>query len=109
MLALSLLTCPSVLSALALLLLTSLFLGHCLLSASSLISLLLVLVYLGSLIVLFAYMWMFIPFSCSRFGLVAFVFPLLLFVGSGPRLGSSSLLPLLYATSLLLFLVGLLF
>merc|ERR1711931_473675 len=80
-----------------------------LIRASLLISLLTTLVYLGALIVLFAYIWIYIPYLTSRFSPLLF-FPAFAYLfSSSPCLPSSSLTSYLYPSSLVLFLVRLLF
>merc|ERR1712168_1492843 len=87
---------------------SSLFLSFFTSSFSYTLSLLSLLVYLGALIVLFAYLWIFVsyssraPFSYSL--CLAFI---LLFVSSVPS--SCSLSSYLFATGFLLYLVFLLF
>jgi len=109
LLALTLMFLKSILSALYLFLITCLFLGLSLVSPSLLISLLLILVYLGALIVLFAYIWIYIPFlSCPH---LHFLFPTLLCPICFQSLDfcSCPLSSYLFATSLILFLGCLLF
>merc|ERR1712212_508681 len=108
-LVLAILLCSSVLSALSLFLLTCLFVAFNLIRASLLLSLLTLLVYLGALIVLFAYIWIYIPYLTSRFSPLWF-FPAFAYLFSScPCLDSSSLISYLYPSSLVLFLVRLLF
>jgi hypothetical protein len=70
---------------------------------SSLLSLLLLLIYIGGLIVLMAYFWMFLPFQ-SRFALspLFYLRPLLFFSSSG-SLVCGSLSQYLLSSSVLLF------
>lgn len=63
LLSLFLISCSSILGSIVLFFFSCLFLSISLLASSLLLSLLSLLVYLGALIVLFAYIWMFISFS----------------------------------------------
>merc|ERR1712212_1075131 len=74
-----------------------------LLVVSPILSLLFLLVYLGGLIVLLAYFWMFLPF-CSPFRLShVYYFSPLVFVFHWPTRASGSLSQYLVPSSLLLF------
>merc|ERR1712168_1066129 len=106
---LAMLLCSSILSALFLFLIACLFLSYNLITSSLILSLLTLLVYLGALIVLFAYIWIYIPYLTSRFSPLLF-FPAFAYLfSSSPCLPSSSLISYLYPSSLVLFLVRLLF
>jgi len=67
------------------------------------------LVYLGGLIVLFAYLWMFITFGKPVCFLFPFFYVFLFFLFCSFVPFPSSLSPYLIPTSFLLFLVGMLF
>ena len=87
----------------------SLYLSYILSIICLILGMLLVLVYLGALMVLFAFIWMYIAFDKHAWYLPPFT---LLFVALFSRSSSglpSSLLPLLLPSGFLLFLVSLLF
>lgn len=67
------------------------------------------LVYLGGLIVLFAYLWMFITFDKPVWYLFPMVYVLVFLIFCSHVSVPSSLSPYLLPTSFLLFLVGMLF
>jgi len=101
--------CGTIIRALSLFLITSLFLGSTLASASLILSLLTILVYLGALLVLFAYIWMYVPLASEQPPFYSFVPLPFFFLFIFDTLVPSSLSAYLYATALVLYLVGLLF
>merc|ERR1712212_265601 len=104
-----LLLCTSIFSALTLFLVSVLYIGYSLLGASTLLSLLIILVYLGALLILFAYIWIYIPYLTTLPNLCYLVPLFLLSLFWSSSLSPASLSPYLYPSSLVLFLVGLLF
>lgn len=109
LLLLALVLCPSILFSFALFTIACIFTSYLLAFHLLLISLLYILVYLGGLIVLFAYMWMFITHS-SRIGLFYPLTMVLLYGLFGSRYSfPHSLSSYLYPTSIILFLVCTLF
>lgn len=108
-LSLALLLRTSVLTSISLFLLTCLYLSSLLIFNSTLLSLLTLLVYLGALIVLFAYLWIFMTFSSPFSPYLLFSFSLFSFLFSGGIPLPSPLSPFLISSSLLLYLVCLLF
>jgi len=107
--ALLILLCSSPVMSLFLFLSSSLYLASLVCSCSVLVSLLLLLVYLGGLIVLFAYLWIFISYSSplSPHLLFLIMSPFITFYSSASS--PSSLSPLLSPSSFLLFLASFLF
>lgn len=103
------LLCSSPIMSLFLFLISSLYLATLVCSSSVQVSLLLLLVYLGGLIVLFAYLWMFISYSSplpSSF-YVFLLLPPFSLLSSAPY--PSCLSALLSPSSFLLFLAAFLF
>ena len=109
LLSLGIIFCASSLSGLSLFLLSSLLIFSFLLSSSVLLSLLSLLVYIGALIILFAYLWIYIPnmLAVSSFPVLLLPF-ILISCFNRPSL-PTSLTPLIYSSSLYLFLVCILF
>ena len=108
-LALAVTFCSSVLSRLLFFILSILSLSISLLSSSYIVSLLVLLVYLGALIILFGYLWMYISASPPIMFTLLLFFPLLFWSFLSFPLTPSSISQLLFASSLYLFLVCLLF
>jgi len=101
--------CDAILLSLYLLLLATLSLSFYLVQPSLLISLLVLLVYLGSLMVIITYMWMFITSRAAISHLWHFCAALCAPLLFSPTSNLSTLVTYLYPTCLLLFLVCLLF
>ena len=106
---LSILLCSSPIMSLFLFLISTIFLASTVCSSNSLVSLLVLLVYLGGLMVLFAYFWMFIPYSPSFSPFYSLLFFIAMLSSFGTTSPPASVMGLLCPTSFLLFLAAFLF